>query len=104
MPMFLFMYWMTGANISIYSIMFTVQMATGPITQIMGLKTSFKQFEHASVNLNLPKLLFIACNCATLCLALYKFANMGIIPVLPMDWAGLFSARVSIEQSQVIVI
>ena len=104
MPMFLFMYWMTGSNISIYSIMFTVQMASNPITQLFNVKNSFKQFEHDRVNLLMPKLLFIACNCVTIALALYKFANMGIIPVLPMDWAGLFSPRLAIEQNQVIVI
>ena len=36
------------------------------------------------------KLTYAACNFVTIGLALYKFSNMGIIPVQPADWAGLY--------------
>jgi ER membrane protein complex subunit 4 len=101
--MFLFMMWMTGSSLSIYTIMFTVQMVSGPFRAIFNVNQSFEQFEHKGLSLMLPKLLFIACNCASVCLALYKFSNMGIIPVLPADWAGLFHDKVTIEVSQVIM-
>jgi len=51
----------------------------------------------------MPKLAYAACNCVTICLALYKFSNMGIIPVQPADWAGLYQARAAIESNQVLI-
>ena len=103
LPMFLFLMWMTGSSLSIYTIMFTVQFATTPFKAIFNANQAFEQFEHKGLSLVLPKLTYIACNMVTIGLAAYKFSNMGIIPVLPADWAGLFSPRVAIENSQVII-
>ena len=104
LPMFLFIFWMTGSSLSIYTIMFTVQFATAPVKAIFNVMESFKQFETKGLSLVLPKLLFIACNCVTIGLAAYKFGNMGILPILPTDWAGLFTERHAIEQNQVIYV
>ena len=102
--MFLFIFWMTGTSLSIYTIMFTIQFATAPFKAIFNAQQAFEPYEHKGLSLVLPKLLYIACNCVTIGLAAYKFSNMGIIPVQPADWAGLFSPRVVIENSQVILI
>jgi len=88
--MMLFIFWMTGTGISIYTIMFTVQLAVGPFKALANTNAAFDQFEHKDLNLMMPKMAYAACNCVTICLALYKFSNMGIIPVQPSDWAGLF--------------
>lgn len=103
LPMFLFIFWMTGSGLSIYTIMFTMQLATTPIKALTNVNTVFEQFETKGLNLTLPKLLYAACNCVTIALALYKFSNMGIIPVLPTDWSGLFAPKFAIESSQVII-
>ena len=99
LPMFLFMFWMTGSHLSVYTIMFTVQFATTPFKAIFNANQAFEPYEHKGLKLVLPKLLYIACNMVTIGLAAYKFSNMGIIPVLPSDWAGLFSPRVVMENS-----
>lgn len=101
--MFLFMFWMTGSYLSIYTIMFTVQMVSGPFAAIFNVNKAFEPFEFKGLNLTLPKLLFIGCNCVSIGFALYKFSNMGIIPVQPADWAGLFHDKVTIEVAQVVV-
>ena len=49
------------------------------------------------MNLLLPKLLYCGIQLVLLCLALYKFSVMGVIPVTPNDWAGIISKRVPIE-------
>ena len=100
--MMLFIFWMTGSGLSIYTIMFTMSLAMGPFKAFLNVNQAFEQFENAGVNLLLPKLAYMACNCVTMALALYKFGNMGIIPVQPADWAGLFASRVPVEQSQVL--
>ena len=97
--MFLFMYWMTGNNLSIYTIMFTVQFAMTPFKAIFNSAQAFEPFEHKGLSLVMPRLLYIAANCVTIGLAAYKFGNMGIIPIQPADWAGLFTPRVVLENS-----
>ena len=100
--MFLFMYWMTGSHLSIYTIMFTVQFAMSPFKAVFNTQAAFEPFEHKGLSLVMPKLLYVACNTVTIGLAAYKFGNMGIIPIQPADWAGLFTPRLVLEKSQVI--
>ena len=101
--MTLFIMYMTGANLSIFTIMFTVSFAMTPFKAIFNVNKAFTNFDEKGINLLLPKLLYIAMNMVTVCLAAYKFSNMGIIPVLPADWAGLFTPRSQIESSAVLV-
>ena len=101
--MFLFIMWMTGSSLSIYTIMFTMQFATKPITSIMAVNKAFKVFKRKDLNLLLPKLVYIASNLVIVALAAYKFSNLGIIPVLPSDWAGLLSPKHPIESNVVLV-
>lgn len=68
-------------------------MASSPFKSIFSVNDAFKPFETKGLNLTLPKLAYIVCNLLTISLALYKFSNMGIIPVLPQDWAGLFNPK-----------
>jgi hypothetical protein len=72
-------------------------MVSGPFAAIAGVNKAFEPFEFKGLSLTLPKLIYVACNCVSVALALYKFSNMGIIPVQPSDWAGLFSDKVTIE-------
>ena len=91
LPMFLFIFWMTGSSLSIYTIMFTVQFAMTPFKAIFGVNEAFLPYEQKGLSILLPKLIYIASNLVVIGLAAYKFGNMGIIPVLPADWAGLLS-------------
>ena len=82
-PMFLFIFWMTGSSLSIYTIMFTMQFAMTPFKSIFNIQTAFEPFEHKGLNTTLPKLVYIAANMVTIGLATYKFSNVGIVPVQP---------------------
>ena len=97
--MMMFMMWMTGTNLSIYTIMFTMQFAMSPFKAIFNANQAFEQFEFKGLSLTLPKLMYIGCNLVTVSLAAYKFSKMGIIPVLCADWAGLFTSRLPMESS-----
>ena len=99
LPMMMFMMWMTGTNLSIYTIMFTMQFAMSPFKAIFNANQAFEQFEFKGLSLTLPKLMYIGCNLVTVSLAAYKFSKMGIIPVLCADWAGLFTSRLPMESS-----
>ena len=96
-PQTLFMFWMYGGSISIFTIVYTMHFITAPIRAIGSISQTFKQFEHKDVNLLLPKLAFFAMQLVLLGIALYKFSAMGIIPVNPADWSGIITKRASME-------
>lgn len=77
-------------------------MATTPFRAITNINQAFEQFEEKGISLMLPKLLYFGMNMISVGLAFYKFSNMGIVPVQPSDWAGLYSPRVPLENSQLI--
>ena len=81
--MFLFIFWMTGSSLSIYTIMFTVQFAMAPFTAIFNVNTAFLPFEQKGLSMLAPKLVYVGANMIVIGLAAYKFGTMGIIPVLP---------------------
>ena len=99
----LFMFWMTGNAMSIWTIMITIAFVLNPLKSIFGVNQAFTQFEHKKINLLGPKLLYLLFNFVILGAALYKFSVMGIIPVAPYDWVGLINSKVPIEHSQVVV-
>ena len=101
--MFIFIMWMTGNSLSIYTIMFTCSFATKPFSSILTVNKSFKMFKHKDLNLLLPKIAFIAANMIIVAMAAYKFSNLGIIPVQPADWAGLLPPKTPIESCFVLV-
>ena len=74
-----------------------------PFKAVWKVNEMFKNFEGKDLNLLLPKLLYVSCNLVILSLAAYKFSNMGIIPVLPADWAGLFNPKESLESNVIII-
>ena len=97
------MFWFSGSQISIFSIMITMQLIMGPIKAIASVNQGFVQFEHKDFSLLLPKLMFVGINLFLLGIALYKFSVMGVIPVTPLDWAGIISKRTPQQHNQVLL-
>mmetsp|Transcript_35751 Transcript_35751/g.34787 ORF Transcript_35751/g.34787 Transcript_35751/m.34787 type:complete len:94 (+) Transcript_35751:219-500(+) len=93
------MFWMTGTSMSIWTIMITVAFVMNPLKSIFTVNSAFTQFEHKNISLLVPKIIYILCNSITLGAALYKFSVMGIIPVAPFDWVGLFDPKTPLEHS-----
>lgn len=87
--MTLFMFYMTGTGLSIWTIMITIAMVTTPITSLFKVNTgnylfsmtrlAFAPFEHKQVNLLLPKLTYMFFNAVILAAALYKFSSKNVI-------------------------
>ena len=86
--MTLFMFWMVGSNLSIWTIMITITFMINPIKQLFTVDQTFKQFE-GKVNLFMPKLVYVAMVLLLLGMAIYKFSAMGMLPVQPIDWVYL---------------
>ena len=95
----MFMFYMSGSQVSIFTIMITMQFIMNPIKAISGVNDTFKPYEHKDINLILPKLAYIAINFVLFAMAIYKFSVLGVIPVTPADWSGIISTRVPIQHN-----
>lgn len=85
-----FMLWMSGNSLQIFSIMMLGMAFFQPLTKMFNVNQEFQRFESKaidhSVNLTIPKLVFVASNMAGVCLALYKCQSMGLLPTSAADW------------------
>ena len=86
--MTLFMFWMTGSSISIWTLMITVSFLITPVKQLFGVNQAFTPFE-GKIPLFLQKVTFVALHLVILGCAFYKFSAMGIVPDKAVDWQYL---------------
>ena len=89
LPMTLFMLWMVGNDIHIFSIMMISMAITTPMGSLMQTGNVFKMFEgDESVKGKLPlaKLTYAACCLAALAVGLVKLSWMGLLPTAYADW------------------
>eukprot|EP00742_Colponemidia_sp_Colp-10_P024906 GILJ01030030.1.p1 GENE.GILJ01030030.1~~GILJ01030030.1.p1 ORF type:complete len:147 (-),score=20.83 GILJ01030030.1:34-426(-) len=89
LPMTLFMLWMVGNDLSIFSIMFVGMSIMTPITSLMNTPKTFQMFEgEADVrkDVALAKLIYGVCCLAALGVGLMKVSWMGLLPVNAIDW------------------
>lgn len=100
--MTVFMLWMVGNSLSMWTIMMIIAFATGPITALFNTHKAFEMFEGKKINLTLHKVTYFVLNLALFCGVMYKFSIMGILPVTPADWNALIQTQVPIEQGHVL--
>ena len=72
--MTLFMFWMVGSNLSLWTIMITISFVMNPIKQLFTIEEAFKQFE-GKINLFVPKLRYIGSLLVVLAVAFYRFKS-----------------------------
>eukprot|EP01083_Nonionella_stella_P084600 234237_1 len=85
-----FMMYMSGSTLNMWSISVTGMSIMTPLKNMFGISTQFKRFEDSSgkVDLQMPKLIFIALNLLWLCVGLYKMSKMRLLPTVSADWSG----------------
>ena len=97
-----FMMWMSGSSINIFSIMITGMAFINPVKSILAIDDTFKRFAHdPAVDLTLPKLAFVGCNCGMIALALWKLNTMGLLPITAADWTSFLVDKTHVESSSV---
>ena len=79
-----FMLWMSGSQLNIFSISVTSMAILSPITAIFSVDRTFGHLQ--DIDLNMPKLIFIALNLAFLGLGLWKMSTMRLLPTTAADW------------------
>ena len=86
LPMMLFMMWMSGNGVQIFSIMITFTGIMNPVKAIMASGAAFARFADAGVDTRTPRLAFVVLQCGGLLFALNKLDKMGLLPTHASDW------------------
>jgi hypothetical protein len=86
LPMMMFMMWMSGNGVQVFSIMITFTSILNPVKAIMASGATFARFADTGVDTQLPRLAFVALNCVGLLFALNKLDKMGLLPTHASDW------------------
>jgi hypothetical protein len=86
--MMLFMSWMSGAVINIFSIMICFYLLYNPLAAIVATSTAFaKVCESGKQSFAVQKALYVAINAAIVMYGLYKAHTLGLLPTTPADVA-----------------
>jgi hypothetical protein len=94
-----FMLWMSGNQLNMFSINVTSMAILTPITAIFGIDQAFSRF--SDVDLQIPKLIFIALNLVFLGIGLYKMSSMRLLPTTSADWTSKIVWKDMMETSSV---
>eukprot|EP00041_Stephanoeca_diplocostata_P015357 m.292726 g.292726 ORF g.292726 m.292726 type:complete len:175 (+) comp20008_c0_seq3:172-696(+) len=102
LPMNLFMMWMSGNHVNMYSMMMTGVMCWNPIKSLMSMNDKFKQRLgnlEEDQDFTLQKLAYLGINIVGVCLALYKLKNLGLLPTTESDWLEFMQQSQPLEAS-----
>eukprot|EP00742_Colponemidia_sp_Colp-10_P002096 GILJ01002238.1.p1 GENE.GILJ01002238.1~~GILJ01002238.1.p1 ORF type:complete len:173 (-),score=21.31 GILJ01002238.1:86-604(-) len=101
--MTLFMLWMSGSGVNIFSMMMTFMAMMNPVKALLNVSSAFAAFEDAHISLLLPKITYFALNCVALGAGLYKCSTLGLLPTAAGDWISLIPLKQAIEHSSGLV-
>jgi len=90
-----FMLWMSGSGVHIFSLMAVILNFMTPIKGILSTNAVFAKFD--DVSLFFQKLVYILLNGVILACTLYKCSTMGLLPT-SSDWAAAFLSVAPMEE------
>jgi len=97
MGMNMFMMYMSGKSLTIWTMNMLSSLLTGPITALSNVTKTFKKFESEGVDLTKEKLVFLGLNLVGLGMGLYKMNQMGLLPMTSADWVSSVVTKSSRE-------
>jgi len=98
-----FMLYMSGSNLSIWSMSATSTSIMTPLRSIFTIHSTFAPLEDddRKVDLQLPKILYTLLNILWLGVGLYKMSSMRLLPTTSADWSGRILWKEMMEISSV---
>lgn len=81
-----FMMYMSGSQLNIFSISITSSAIMSPLTALFTMSRTFGPLEN--VDLQMPKLIFVALNLLWFAIGMYKMSSMSLLPTTSADWTG----------------
>eukprot|EP00212_Chloropicon_laureae_P007881 CAMPEP_0197492466 /NCGR_PEP_ID=MMETSP1311-20131121/9390_1 /TAXON_ID=464262 /ORGANISM="Genus nov. species nov., Strain RCC856" /LENGTH=182 /DNA_ID=CAMNT_0043037377 /DNA_START=7 /DNA_END=555 /DNA_ORIENTATION=+ len=99
--MYGFMMYMSGNSVHIFSIMMTFNGIYQPFLAISKSGETFKKFSDSEGRVNTlgPRALYCLIQLSGLGFALYKLANVGLLPTHVSDWVSAMSTPTPVEYS-----
>ncbi len=94
-----FMMYMSGKHLNIFSISITTMAIISPLQAILSVDKMFGSLK--DVDVQLPKLIFVALNMAWLLLGVYKMSSMRLLPTTSADWTGSIVWKEMMERSSI---
>ncbi|KAJ3683866.1 hypothetical protein LUZ60_014093 [Juncus effusus] len=92
-----FMMWMAGSTVHLFSIGITFSALLQPINALRSVGKVFEPFKDPKVDLNVPRLIFIALNLAGLGLGIWKLNTLGLLPTHASDWVSSLPPAKEVE-------
>ena len=101
LPQQMFMMWMSGSQVHIFSIMMVVMSWRQPLNSFLGMSANFARFEDKDVESQFiwQKVAYLACNLASAGLALYQLQRLGLLPTSDSDWLEFYEQSEPMEYS-----
>ena len=101
LPMMMFMMWMTGNGLHLFSIMMTGMALWTPVKSTLALNTAFQNIRvpGREISLAQQKLVYLGCCIAGLCIGAWKLDKMGLLPLTSADWASMVPVNKYVEFS-----
>ena len=85
--MYLFVFWMMGSNLNIFTIFFFFNAFMTPIRSIMNMENTFNALKNEHFNDFLfYKMMYVLINIGVLMFVLYKLYGIGMVPLNPSDY------------------
>ncbi|KAF8065587.1 ER membrane protein complex subunit 4 [Scenedesmus sp. PABB004] len=94
-----FMMWMMGNSLQIFSIIMTLSGLAGPLTAVLKSAEAFPPDPERKLDTLSPRLLYCLINLGQAGFALHKLNAMGLLPSHPSDWISSMPVPRSLEAS-----
>jgi len=98
-PINLFIMYMVGNSISIFSIVMLGMMFIRPIKALLAVKSTFVSLEGEHEHVTLQKFFYLLGNLSLVALALYQCHSMGLLPTATSDWLAFMEDKTRLEYS-----
>uniref|UniRef100_A0A7S4HY57 ER membrane protein complex subunit 4 n=1 Tax=Vannella robusta TaxID=1487602 RepID=A0A7S4HY57_9EUKA len=90
--MTMFMLWLSGSSVNIFSISITMYSLINPIKAIFNVSSGFKRFEEPNTSLLAQKFVYIFFQLVGFSIALYKAYYLGLLPSAA-DWSSYLTVK-----------
>lgn len=94
-----FMLYMSGSQLNMFSINVTTMAILSPLSAIFAIDTAFRPFH--DVDLQIPKLIYLALNLLFLGIGLYKMSSMRLLPTTSADFTSKIVWKDMMERTSI---
>jgi len=101
LPQQMFMMWMSGSQVHIFSIMMVVFSCRTPVMSFLNMSTNFARIEDKEMESQFvwQKVAYLGCNLAAACLSMYQLQRLGLLPTSDSDWLEFYEQSEPMEYS-----